>query len=514
MPHDPIEGTKHFARFTLPNGETVDGEFLLDGRQTHVILYPDKPPYDWSERFSTLHAESWAGTVSFLNSASIGPEISGGGGQPQINRVRLYPRFATLGTRRFLPDDRICRLGFVADDFAAIYADFDAFGFDLAPKEHIGDILEKRHARIGPYNRPRVHPGEHPIIAYFTGRSHLLSASTPFGRISAVHRVRRDFGGSPRGVNINNVVMTNLHFDPPATFDRAIEDLRPVLSFLEVIAGRRQKQMHLEIEVDLPKDCPRTILKVYSSSPPDRPAAENEREPHSHDLLLSGGSHPTEFASVLERWLALDHDRADARVQFSDGFSKGNVYDVDRLVSSANMFDILPASAVPDDVELSDELKNAKAEARRIFRALPKSDERASVLGELGRLGKAKLKYKARHRGQIVLAEAGDLRFPDLFLVLNEAVNCRNRYVHGSPAKIDYRNNFFETVAFFTQTLEFVFAASDLIDAGWSFMGWFNKGTTGSHPFGTYCSYYDDNLRVLKTLLDATASETPGSVTE
>ena len=73
---------------------------------------------------------------------------------------------------------------------------------------------------------------------------------------------------------------------------------------------------------------------------------------------------------------------------------------------------------------------------------------------------------------------------------------------------------FFETVAFFTQTLEFVFAASDLIDAGWSFMGWFKKGTTGSHPFGNYCSYYADKLRALKTLVDATASKTRGSATE
>src|SRR5207302_637102 len=124
----------------------------------------------------------------------------------------------TLGTREFSPNDRICRLGFVADDFAAIYADFDAFGFDPAPNEHIGDILEKRHDQIGPYNRPRVHPGEHPVIAYFTGRSRLLSASAPFGSITAGHRVRRSLGGSPRGVSLNSVVMTNLHFDPPAIF--------------------------------------------------------------------------------------------------------------------------------------------------------------------------------------------------------------------------------------------------------------------------------------------------------
>ncbi len=294
--------------------------------------------------------------------------------------------------------------------------------------------------------------------------------------------------------------MTNLHFDPPAIFDRAIEDLLPVLRFLEIIAGRRQNLMHLEIELDLPKDCPRTILKVYSSSPPNRTASGPE--PHPNDVPLNGGIDPTEFASVLERWLALDHDRADARVQFSDGFSKGNAYDVDRLVSSANMFDILPPNALPKNVELSEELQKAKAKAQCIFKAQPRSAERDSVLSALGRLGIASLKHKMRYRSQILLAEAENY-FPDLLIVLDYAVDCRNHYVHGSPSKVDYRKNFFETVAFFTQTLEFVFATSDLIEAGWSFVGWFKKGTTGSHPFGTYCSYYADKWRALKRLIDA-----------
>jgi hypothetical protein len=448
--------------------------------------------------------------LTFLKCVRLGGETSRSGAERVINRVRLYPHFATLGTRAFPPDGRICRLGFVADDFAAVYYDFDAFAFDLAPEEHIGKILESFYARIG----RRVEPGDRPVIAYFTGRSQLFSASAPFGRVTARHLASRPIAGGPRGVSINNAVTTDLDFDPPAIFDQAIDNLRSVLRFLEVVTGRRQNLMHVELELDVPKNCPRSILKVYSSSPPNRPTVAGEREPHPMDLLLNGGSQPTQFAAVLEGWLAVDHDRADARVQFSDGFSNGNQYDVRRLVSSANMFDILPASAVPTDMELSEELQKAKAETQLIFKALPQSAERDSVLSALGRVGKATLKHKARHRGQIVLKEAGEVLFPDLLLVLEEAVNCRNHYVHGSRANIDYRDHFFETVSFFTDTLEFVFAASDFIEAGWNFTSWRQQGTTGSHPFGTYCSYYKDNLQALKALLDATAREATGSVTQ
>ena len=150
-----------------------------------------------------------------------------------------------------------------------------------------------------------------------------------------------------------------------------------------------------------------------------------------------------------------------------------------------------------------------RTDAQQIFKALPRSIERDSVLNALGRLGTATLKHKARHRAQILLAEAGE-RFPDLMLVLEQAVDCRNHYVHGSLAKIDYRNHFFETVPFFTDSLEFVFAASDLIEAGWSIKPWLQRGTSMSHAFGSYCVEYGHRLRALKALLDDATKDAPG----
>jgi hypothetical protein len=495
---DQIKGTKQFATFTLANGEAVGGEFLLDGARTHLILYTHKARLEQSGDLATLHAElPTLGSVSFLNCISLGEHGQAGQGR-QTHQVHFYPHFATLGARPLLPDTGIRRLGVVIDDFASIYDDFDAFGVDLAPSDHITDILEALHAKTG----RRVEPGDRPVIAYYKGRGRLFSARAPFGRVGAGDRVRYGMGG-PGGVSINNTVMTHLEFDSPTTFSQTIESLGPVLRFLELMAGRRQNLLHVELELDLPPDLSDRRLEAYWCSPPNRPPAVGERRPHPMDVPLKGGKQPAEFAAVLEHWLAVDHERRDARLQFSDGFSKGNSYDNGRLVSAANTFDILPATAVPKDVDLPEDLQAARAEARRVFRALPQSIERDSVLGALGRLGTASLKHKTRHRGQIVLAakpkDRPDL-FPDLIMVLDEAVNCRNHYVHGSSAKIDYRRNFFETVPFFTDTLEFVFAASDLIEAGWEIGAWIGE-TTGSHPFGSYCASYKERLRALKALL-------------
>ena len=66
------------------------------------------------------------------------------------------------------------------------------------------------------------------------------------------------------------------------------------------------------------------------------------------------------------------------------------------------MFDVLPIDAVPSDVALSPELAEAKSNAQQSFRRLEQSQERDSVLSALGRIGKASLKHKVRHRAQLV----------------------------------------------------------------------------------------------------------------
>jgi hypothetical protein len=157
------------------------------------------------------------------------------------------------------------------------------------------------------------------------------------------------------------------------------------------------------------------------------------------------------------------------------------------------MFDLLPKSAVPQDVDLPEALRAAQKASRQLFLDLPESYERDSVLNALGRIGKASLKRKIRYRAE-ALVKALDRRLPDLFSVLDAAVDCRNHYVHGSPSRIDYRNNF-DLVIFFTDTLEFVFGSSELLEAGWDIRRFFAKGTTMSHPYGAYAASYESDLR-------------------
>jgi ApeA N-terminal domain 1 len=173
---------------------------------------------------------------------------------------------------------------------------------------------------------------------------------------------------------------------------------------------------------------------------------------------------------------------------------------VDRLIGAANMFDILPRSAVPRDVELPRDLQEAKQQCRGIFRSLPDSYERSSILNALGRIGMASLKHKTRHRAQYLVPTLEEW-FPEIVRVLDAAIDCRNHYVHGSPSRIDYSENN-DMVIFFTHTLEFVFGASELVEAGLDIQAFVERPTSMSHPYGAYRVNYPLNLQAFRALVE------------
>jgi hypothetical protein len=69
-------------------------------------------------------------------------------------------------------------------------------------------------------------------------------------------------------------------------------------------------------------------------------------------------------------------------------------------------------------------------------------------------------------------------------------------------AKIDYIAEF-DQVIFFTEVLEFIFAASDLVECGWNIEEWSKQSSTVSHPFDRLRFHYDLRLKELKRALAA-----------
>jgi hypothetical protein len=397
-------------------------------------------------------------------------------------------------------DCKITDVSFLVDDAASLFYDFDAFGSVIDARPHI-EKLVATNEEIG----RDIAIGDHPMIFYFTGKHEIFKAETVLGTVSAEHRPSYRFPG-PEGITVDNKIHVNIAFKDPATVEHAITGVSTLLRFLEVIAGRPQTVLRLVFVVPGSEE-KKNFLNVYWSMSPARDGHDTGRGPHPADLPIQAAHTPEYFASVLTEWLARDHEWRSARFRFSTAFSLQRQFTIDRLVGAANMFDILPASAVPADVPLTEEMENARTASRAFFKRLPPSPERDSVLNALGRLGKASLKRKVRARAKLILDRI-PARFPELELVIDEAIDCRNHFVHGSKATMDYSDEFDQAI-FFTEALEFIFAASDFIECGWNIDEWSRQSSTVSHPFDRFRLDYEPRLADLKRALAAAKAPPP-----
>jgi len=209
----------------------------------------------------------------------------------------------------------------------------------------------------------------------------------------------------------------------------------------------------------------------------------------------------TLFGSVLRKWLARDDQWRGARNRFDKCTAHQLVYDEDRIVGAANMFDLLPDSYVGPKRPIPETSRRAIAECRRILkegRISPGDNEDPcnEALRWIGRIHYKSLRQKIHYRAEIVLKNVGD-RLPELKMVIGEAVKRRNLYVHGPEegSPVNYGES--GSLIFLTSTLEFVFGASDLIEAGWDAASWMER-RTGDHSFGRYIVDYIGNLEALK----------------
>ncbi len=349
----------------------------------------------------------------------------------------------------------------------------------------------------------QTHIGEHPELLYFNGVWEIAKCKTDIGTVSLVNRTLHN-SGSAKSIGIENEVTAILEFSTLSTIPDTVFALRALHSLLELILGRRQRYLWIELELNDLMTGIDSDLEIYQRanfywSYCNDQLQGQTKETHYGDILIDAERRPEEFGQVTSKWLNSSDDMGRSRERFATAFY--SPYSVNRLVGAANMFDLLPERYVPLKRDIDIATKDAVQKCRNILITLPKSSTKDVLLTALGKIGTASLSEKVLNRAGVIIASSGS-RFPELQLPCRQAVACRNYYVHGREAAFDYDRNFNE-FAFLTDTLEFVFAVSDLIELGWDFENSCKKKPLFSHPFGFYVISYSENLQRLKSVLQA-----------
>ena len=466
------------------HGECYFGVLLLAGKNSKLRLFSDKQFPSVPDAYRTVTGELFDGrSVSVLdcvlqdirNTSMQAPEPQG---ERHVKSVAtMFPHYVCLGNRTLSESDvSISNISFFMRDALSVFYEFDDFG-SVLNTEPFKEMLRRDKEKIRPLDL-----GDAPIIQYFTGRFELARVEIPDGVVIASHRPIESLGG-PRGVRIKNKVQVSLKFFAPRHLSDALDCLSNLVRFFETTVGRSQDLNDIRLGlVGEPNGVGLELIRSFETK--HRSGRRPDRRPGPRDVLLCTIEHREQLQRVLSEYARTDEERRGARWRFRASLVRQG-YSIDRIVAAANMFDIFPEAAYPR-TELPDEVASAAKLADQLFRPLPESPERASILVALKKLGDRTLKQKVRFRAQ---STGLDELFPGLLEILDDAVDCRNHYVHGFKPKFDYDANF-DAVCLFTNALEFVFGASDFIDCGWDIHSWKAGRPQDEHPFGSFIINY------------------------
>lgn len=441
---DTGAGRRIAGQLKLRRGDLFDSNVvsIADDRFVHVAAG------------GSLHGVSEAGKVSVLDCVRGGVLGSTGWGDFTVHHGDVSFRYALLGKRHLAIDEKCIRgIQFTLEGVeSSVFANdrFERFGHLHDPDEEILNTIERMRPD---YLKGKFVKGK-AMVSYFTGDWDFLPRfRTVLGTVHVGRSMQVDFFGR----NMEDTPRITVDFDDdPTTLRGAWEKMREIRQFFAWMMGYSPSWKDVLVFISpLDEDGFRANadgdLEVFGPNEwTDVPEGARQR-----GTLIDASQFPDHFMEVMEKWLERNSDarRRSANARFFGCFpGTSNRVIEDGIVSAANTFDLLPNEDKP----------GAKPPLRQIV----------------------------EHRAEIVLNHFGGNRLKQLKKVIGLAVKCRNYYTHGpgdrDPGNMDYAD--FEVVFFLTETLEFIYGASELLLCGWDPA---RSMRDEGHPLGGYVKSYD-----------------------
>ena len=436
------------------NGRKVPGILVLNGRKSKFELWSDQP-------FS-IHERAVHGTTNEAKGVSVldclptpaGSTLVPAQGRSAHNAdVRFHLAIVGDGQHLQAEDESIVAIRFEFDEMKRVarLSSHVPYGFVRDPDPRIVDSLKQ-------YKPEYASDIENPSAIIYFGEDPTVLPRTSL-EIGTVSVTRGLMGRLSGDVALNDKSSVTIEFQDPVTIHVALGRMRTLRSFFTLVIGHLPTVQVADIatlwnEATDGIRRPKFDLQVYSTT--ERVLRkEFLKKRISGQCLLDCGSQERkdELTTVMHEWFRRNSDpnRRDANWQFFNCFRR-HVYSVNRTIAAANLFDLLPRGDWPH----------------------PKMKD---------------LKKKVRAKADVLLGELGNQDLPRLHEVTDHAIDCRNHYVHGTAAKLNYEH----ALVFLTNTLEFVYGVSQLIECGWN-SECLRRMHPADHPFSGYLGNYAESL--------------------
>lgn len=414
----------------------------------------------WSDKFFRVAAGVVHGTTTDAKFVSILDCLESIPGSAHAEGQKAYSanvtfHLATIGNRHLDADiESVLAIRFRFDELKSITRESGTgpLGIIHDPDPKIMESLRTHR----PEWTSEVKEGA--TVLYFGGDTLVLPATlTDIGEISFNRGLTGTIGN---GIRLEDNSTVTIAFSSPVTIHTASDRMEMLRFFLGLLVGHlptverawiahsyRQLssgESYLDFSVELHKPLAHVLSK------------EDLTQFRIGFSLLdcSDKSQRNQLSTVITNWFCrnTDPERRHANWRFLKCFMQHRSYSTDRIIAAANMFDLLPKTDWPH----------------------PKMKD---------------LRKKVKSKAKLILKDIGDQCLPKLNEVIDHAVDCRNHYVHGNQAKLDYD----ATMPFLTDTLEFVYGTSELIECGWDARR-LTKLRSHDHPFVSYLKRYKSDI--------------------
>jgi hypothetical protein len=461
------------------NNRSLPGQVLLKGRDSRFEVYSDKFIHVTQDQMRTIRGVARSGEAITVCDA-VGAEVSGT--QTYYGKTKhfisLFPHHVAIGPRHLETDKRVVAgIIFTTSGATGLFYDLGAFG--------TGKVKDIKRLMPG-WTRKDRRNIRFSEVFYYVDRGPLISVQIADRQIEIFNGVSWRFP-SPRGIHMSNEVRMHLKFKKPTLLEEALRAVYEFCSFCEIISVTKQTISNIQIRHKLAAER-EGLIQLHQSHEETQP----ESKVDFRDNLVSGGLNKNEFERVLKKWMATHPDHREARTRIVQGIRLENYYTIDRLVGAANAFDILPERASSKPTLPGAVLKTLAVlsdEATKLDQ--PYRDQ---VLSNLHRIKSANLRSKIKARFKSIPSGLRS-RMPDMEFVIDICVRTRNYFVHGTKPKLSLGATH-DLLFFFTDTLEFIFIASELTLCGWNAGRWLKEVNGGR--LREYVRNYERALKDLK----------------
>ncbi|SHH36046.1 hypothetical protein SAMN05216361_4381 [Marisediminitalea aggregata] len=449
----------------------------------------------WSSEFFNVesHSDIYGKTsegkyISLIN--CLGNTSQHRYGQTASFDAKIYSHLMIVGDSKISPSEDLFKsISLTIDNAERIIPRHSGFDYINFPNDELLSALKKQD-----YHE-ELEPNERAIIAYFDGNFEIFSQDTKIGKVSASNRLSTGGGYSINGVSIKNKVVVNIDFEEPLLLEEVFERAYKLSFFLRFVSGTG---LHFG-DISLKKDCEdeHQELLVYHSN---YNWGEDTKISFTSDPLVDVNGE--EFLCILENWFDKE-ERDTVRYSFYGSYFQEG-YSPSRLIAVANLFDIFPSPIGEEKKKLPEGSSKLLEELdSRIRSDFEDFDEiKQSLLYSISNISRKSLKDRVFERINVLELhqKSRPLSADDLRYIVRKAILVRNFFVHGSGKdKLFEKIDPFEFQSLFTDTFEYIYGWSELIEGGWS--GENVKIWNEGHKMHFLEKTIIDDLRILKDKL-------------